>query len=185
MNDWFEIVGFVLFALLVWFGLGWVIAQLDTPASGEREAPASRVAPTGTGSAQGPRSYRDAYTDHRDHGDEDPPLYKPGRPKPSEAQIERLERAILEDEMKRAKEAIDRQLPDDAGPVGLGVPPKWDPSILRPSERFTEEIVKKCKKVLRGLARPPHVKHRRDGIRLGDEASAALLKDIFGDPPPA
>lgn len=155
MNDWFEIVGLVLFSLLVWFGLGWLIAQLDTPASGEREAPASRVAPTGTGSAQGPRSYRDAYTDHREHGDEDPPLYTPRPPT-----IEELQRALNE----RTSDGIPVEPPH-------GLPPGHKP------------IFDKC----RGLARPKRVKldRKRDGIRLGDEASAALLKDIFGDHPPA
>lgn len=65
----------------------------------------------------------------------------------------------------------------DEDPPRYGVDP---PHGLAPKHK---PIFDKCY----GVARPKRAKltHKRDGIRLGDEATAELLKGIFGDPPPA
>lgn len=209
MNDWIELGAWVLFALLTWLGVARILEE--PPASGERRPRkvmrSRRDAPTGTGPAQGPRLYKDVATDHRDYGDEDAPRYSAGP-----LVTVTCAQPGCDGQMVRARDGrrcntcgrllgapvrgqppsygtildLERRLIEQGGdtipvekPYGLGE--KWNPSILQPSAEFTEETIKKAQ---RRIARPPHVKHKRDGIRLGDEASAELLKGIFGDDAP-
>lgn len=161
MNDWIQLVAWIVAALLAWLGVARVLAATEEPpASGERRAaPAGvrgRDAPTGTGPAQGPRLYSDVdRSPQRDYGDEDPPRY--GKCLKCGGRL-----FAARDGLRCA----------DCGKL----------KGLRPAE-VHKPIFDKC----HGIARPPraHVKRKRDGIRLGDEATAELLKGIFGDQPPA
>lgn len=165
MNGWLEVVLIVLFALVTWLACAVILARLEeSPASGEGR-PSRPDAPTGTGSAQGPSSYRDAYTDHRDHGDEDPPRYRA-----VEVTCARrgcggtMVRARDGDRCNKCGRLLGSRMSVER-PYGL--PPGHKPI-------FDKTL---------GIAPPAHqrVERKRDGIQLSDEANADLLKDIFGD----
>lgn len=174
MNDWLQLVAWIVAALIAWLGVARVLAATEEPpVSGERRrgarAPAQRDAPTGTGPAQGPRLYSDVdRSEQRDYGDEDPPRYGKCLKCGGRLFVAR-DGARCADCGKLTGPTLEQRTMRVDPPYGL--PAKHKP------------IFDKC----HGIARPPRekVKRKRDGIRLGDEASAELLKGIFGDHPPA
>jgi len=136
----------------------WMVAVSRTPRSGERRPPRSRRdAPTGTGPVEGPRRYADAEHEHRDYGDEDPIEYT--RCRKCGGRLFRARDGIRCHECGLLSGLMSAYVADEITQTG-----------------------RRVLKNLHGIApQSPRVKRRRDGITLGDEANAELLKNIFGE----
>ena len=191
VRQWVALVGGVLFAGLV---VAMIVSGLRAGARRRRTGYVALLSGGAKPQVPALRSYTDAWRENP-RGEEGPSPYRPGAPNPSdpaprvaapetvltraverwvlwfESMARTCGRARLQRELSALRSIIER-----ARREGRITPQASDDLVDAAEARVWAAFA----------ARGPDAKiaRRRDGIRLGDEATEALLRDVFGDEPP-
>lgn len=193
VREWLAIVGGALW-------LGFMVAMI---VSGLRASARRRRAewPLLSGGAPRPvapqvpplRSYADSQRDNPS-GEEGPVPYHAGvpdatLPPPPPASHGVLTRAVerwVQWFERMARSASRRQLERELGSLRAIIARARREGRITPQASDDLVDAAEARVWAAFAARPPRAKiaHRRDGIRLGDEATETLLRDVFGDEPP-